>query len=178
MWSAAIVLMLVGLFLLWIASAFSRLLVLRRRTITAWQRVDAELQRRHDLIPNLMLAVKSVMEVEPDAFVRLIEARNQTMMAGGVARKAIEEGRLSQAMQAFLAAAEEHPAMQSDARIRELLTALRAVEYRLVAVAQAYNIHATALNDAQETCPTDVLAGTLHFHPAVLFDVSGDAPQD
>ena len=177
MWSAAIVLTLIGLFLLWIMAAFNRLIGLRNHTTTAWKQLDVELKRRHDLIPNLVLAVKSAVNPEPEPLIRVIEARNRTMSVGGVAQKAAQEGQLSQAMQAFFAAAETHPAMQSDVRIRQLLDDLRAVEYRLVTVAQAYNVHAAALNDAQETCPTDVLAGTFHFSPAILFDVSGEAPQ-
>jgi LemA protein len=182
MWSAAIVLTLIGLFLLWILVIFNRLVTLRNQATQAWKRLDAELKRRHDLIPNVVLEVQRAVNPEPAALIRVIDAHNPTLMAGGVAQKAAEEGRISRALQAFFAEVERSPAMQSSERLQPLLRQLRDIEYRLVSLAQSYNLHAGALNEVRETFPADVLAGTFHFRPATLFDISADSdcdvPQD
>ncbi len=172
------VLALIGLLLLWMTVAFNPLTGLRRRTTIDWKRLDEEMQRRHDLIPNLVLAVKAAADVEPEALIRVIEARNRTMMAGGVAQKAAEEGRLSRALQAFFAAAARQPGLSSNERITQLQQELTAIEYRLVAVAQAYNTHAAALNQVRETFPANVLAGTFRFEPATLFEITDASDSD
>lgn len=177
MWIAAIILGLVGLVVLWVILAFGRLIALRSRATAAWKCLDAALKHRQDVVPNLVLAVKSVMDLQPEALIRVIEARNRTMMAGGVRYKAAEEGQLSDALRTFFVLAARHPAMQSSARIRQLLRELMEIEYRLVSVAQSYNALAAALNAAYGTWPAALLTGTLHFQPVPLFAVGAEPSQ-
>lgn len=176
MWSAVIVLALIGAVLLYALLLCNRLIRLRHRTSAAWRSLDAALKQRHAFLPNVVLEVQRAINPEPAALIRVIEAHNQTLMAGGVAQKAAEEGRVSRALQAFFAEVERHPAMASDERLAPLLRHLREIEYRLVDLAQSYNRHAGALNEALETFPTDVVAGTLQFQPTALFDISEPTP--
>ena len=176
--AASLVLVLIGGCCLWVLLLLDRLVRLRNRVTTAWKRVDVELQRRHDLIPNVMLAVQSTVALDAATLTRVIDARNRTIMVGGVTPKAVQEAELSRALQAFFALVECHPELRSHARLQQLLEALRAIEYRLVNAAQGYNTLAAALNALQETFPSDVLAGTFHFPPATLFDVTAELPRD
>ena len=175
MWNAAIVLVLIGLCLLWIMAAFNHLIRLRNQTTNAWKQIDVQLKRRHDLIPNLVLAIKGVMDFEQQTLTRVIEARNRAIMGGGVAEKAAQEAALSQALRQLFALAENYPALKSNDNVRQLQEELVSTENRIGFARQFYNDITTQFNIAQEVFPASLVARALQFQPAVLFTIDAVA---
>ncbi len=178
MWSAIIVLGAIGLFLLWVMCSFNRLIGLRNQVTNAWKQIDVQLKRRHDLIPNLVLAIKGVMDFEQQTLTRVIEARNRAMMVGGVAAKAAQEAHLSQALRQLFVVAEQYPVLQSNENIRQLQEELVSTENRISFARQFYNDITTQFNTALETFPTNLLGSTFHFEPATLFEITTAAERD
>ena len=178
MWSAIIVLGAIGLFLLWVMCSFNRLIGLRNQVTNAWKQIDVQLKRRHDLIPNLVLAIKGVMDFEQQTLTRVIEARNRAMMVGGVAAKAAQEAHLSQALRQLFVVAEQYPVLQSNENIRQLQEELVSTENRISFARQFYNDITTQFNTALETFPTNLLGSTFHFEPATLFEITAAAERD
>jgi len=96
--STVIFLVVVGAIVLWVISAYNRLITLRNRVANAWKQIDVQLKRRHDLIPNLVEAVKGAMQFERQTMEAVISARTRAVSATGVAATAKAEGELTQAL--------------------------------------------------------------------------------
>ena len=169
----------VGLmFLLWAVGIYNTLVTLRQGVDAAWAQIDVQLKRRHDLIPNLVLAIKGVMDFEQQTLTRVIEARNRAMMVGGVAAKAAQEAHLSQALRQLFVVAEQYPVLQSNENVRQLQEELVSTENRISFARQFYNDITTQFNTALETFPTNLLGSTFHFEPATLFEITTAAERD
>ena len=82
---------------LWAISAYNRLIALKGQTINGWKQIDVQLKRRHDLIPNLVNAVKGAMEFEKETLEKVIAARNQAVK---IQAKAMPTGGVKQLAQA------------------------------------------------------------------------------
>ena len=95
-WGGLIVLVILGILVLGVILTYNRLVRLRNETANGWLQIDVQLKRRHDLIPNLVAAVKGAMEFEQDTLTKVIQARNAAVSARGVADAAVKEGELSQ----------------------------------------------------------------------------------
>ena len=98
-------LILVVAAVLWAISAYNTLIALKGQTVNAWKQIDVQLKRRHDLIPNLVNAVKGAMEFERDTLEAVIQARNQAVKlqesadpTGGVKQLAAAEAALTSAL--------------------------------------------------------------------------------
>ena len=101
----------------WVIGAYNKLIALKGQTENAWKQIDVQLKRRHDLIPNLVEAVKGAMEFEKETLEAVIEARNQAvniqagaMPTGGVQQLAAAEAALSSALSRFNLVVERYPA--------------------------------------------------------------------
>ena len=121
----------------------------------------------------LVLTIKAQVHVEPEPLTRVIAARNEAIMAGGVRQQAAAEERLSEALRALFDAVSHDAALQADGRVRQLRGELAAIERALVSAGQQYNEAVVALNGAHDRMPTSVLAGVFQFAPAASFE-----PQD
>lgn len=77
---------------LWVIGAYNGLIALKNRVLNAWKQIDVQLKRRHDLIPNLIEAVKGAMSFERDTLEAVIAARNKAVGVQGVAATAKAEG--------------------------------------------------------------------------------------
>src|SRR5574337_1946119 len=75
----------VGLIVVWLVVTYNGLIGLKNQVQNAWQQIDVQLKRRHDLIPNLVNAVKGAMQFERDTLERVVQARNQAITAGASA---------------------------------------------------------------------------------------------
>src|SRR6476469_5432582 len=87
---------------------YNNLIALKNQVINAWKQIDIQLKRRHDLIPNLVAAVKGEMQFEQDTLEKVIAARNTAVAARGVADAADKENQLSQTLSRFFALAENY----------------------------------------------------------------------
>ncbi|MBI4476501.1 MAG: LemA family protein [Acidobacteria bacterium] len=167
-----ILLGLVGLVVLWAIVTYNRLIGLKNQTANGWRQIDVQLKRRHDLIPNLVNTVKGAMEFERDTLSQVIEARARAVSAAGPADAARKEGELTQALGRLFALAENYPTLKSNDNVRMLQEELASTENKIGFARQFYNDIATKYNIAQQTFPTNMIAGTLGFKDAELFEVT------
>jgi len=131
-----------------------------------------QLKRRHDLIPNLVNAVRGSMDFERDTLTAVMEARAKAQTAVGPADAAQKEGQLSLALGRLLAVAENYPTLKSNDNVKMLQEELSATENKVGFARQFYNDIATKFNTAQQVFPTSVFAGAFGFKPAELFEIT------
>jgi LemA protein len=160
---------------LWIITAYNRLISLKNQVANGWKQIDVQLKRRHDLIPNLVNAVKGAMDFEKSTLEAVISARNKAVGATGVAQVAKAEGELSQALGRLFALSENYPQLKATANIQQLQEELASTENKVGFARQLYNDVATSYNTAQQQFPTNLVAGLAKATPAELWEIEDAA---
>jgi LemA protein len=173
-----VLLAVVALLAVWIIASYNRLVSMRNQTLNGWRQIDVQLKRRHDLIPNLVNAVRGSMDFERDTLTAVMEARSKALTAAGPADAAQKEGQLSQALGRLLAVAENYPALKSNDNVKMLQEELSATENKVGFARQFYNDIATSFNTAQEVFPANLFAAAFGFKPAELFEITMPADRD
>src|SRR5437763_13362098 len=113
-----IVLAVAALLVVWAVAGYNRLVGMRNQVANGWRQIDVQLKRRHDLIPNLVNAVRGSMDFERDTLTAVMEARAKAMAAAGPADAAQKEGQLSQALGRLIAVAENYPNLKSNDNVK------------------------------------------------------------
>ncbi|AUM00272.1 LemA family protein [Zoogloeaceae bacteirum Par-f-2] len=169
----AIVVVLAG----YLVVIYNGLVALRNRVKNAFSQIDVQLQRRYDLIPNLVETAKAYMQHERDTLEAVIQARNQAQSA---ARRAEDNPGDTTAMQAlmgaenvlgsalgrFFALAEDYPDLKANQNMAQLQEELASTENRIAFARQAYNDAVTAYNIKREQFPDSLVANSFGFKPA------------
>src|SRR5262245_20928513 len=159
-------------------ASYNRLIGMRNQVANGWRQIDVQLKRRHDLIPNLVNAVRGSMDFERDTLTAVMEARAKAQAATGPADAAQKEGQLSTALGRLFAVAENYPTLKSSDNVRMLQEELSATENKVGFARQFYNDIATKFNTAQQVFPTNLFAATLGFKPAELFEITDAADRE
>jgi LemA protein len=157
---------------LWVMFAYNGLIALKNQTANAWKQIDVQLKRRHDLIPNLVNAVKGQMDFEKSTLEAVISARSKAVGASGVAATAKAEGELSQALGRLFALAENYPDLKSSANVLQLQEELSTTENKIGFSRQLYNDVATQYNTRQAQFPTNLVAGLAKATPSELWEIT------
>lgn len=173
--SAMIFFVVLAVVVLWMISAYNRLVALKNRVVNAWKQIDVQLKRRHDLIPNLVNTVKGAMDFEKTALEAVITARSRAMGAEGVRETAQAEGMLTQALGRLFALAEAYPDLKATGNISQLQEELASTENKIAFARQLYNDTATQYNTAQQQFPTNLMAGVAGASPADLWEIEDAA---
>jgi LemA protein len=160
---------------LWVITAYNRLISLKNQVANGWKQIDVQLKRRHDLIPNLVNAVKGAMDFEKSTLEAVISARNKAVNATGVAQVAKAEGELTQALGRLFALSENYPQLKATANIQQLQEELTSTENKVGFARQLYNDVATSYNTAQQQFPTNLVAGLAKATPAELWEIEDAA---
>src|ERR1044072_6621115 len=124
---------------LWAIGSYNRLIGLRNQVQNGWRQIDIQLKRRHDLIPNLVNAVRGSMDFERDTLTAVMEARAKALTASGPADAAHKENKPTQAVGCLLAVAEKSQTLKSNANVRMLQEKLSATENKVGFARQFYN---------------------------------------
>lgn len=176
-------LVVVVLLAFWGVGIYNRLIQLRNQVKNAWSQIDVQLQRRYDLIPNLVETVKGYMKYEQSALEAVINARNQAQVArtqveqsGGPTESSLKnlsaaETNLRGAMMNVMALAENYPQLRASENMQQLQEELSSTENKVAFARQAYNDNVMLYNTAQQEFPAVLLAGMFGHHPADLFEV-------
>jgi LemA protein len=167
-----ILIAIVALLVIWVIASYNRLVGLRNQVANGWRQIDVQLKRRHDLIPNLVNAVRGSMDFERDTLTAVMEARAKALTATGPADAAQKEGQLSQALGRLLAVAENYPTLKSNENVKMLQEELSATENKVGFARQFYNDIATKFNTAQQVFPTNIFANVFGFKPVELFEIT------
>jgi LemA protein len=163
---------------LWAVASYNRLVKMRNQALNGWRQIDVQLKRRHDLIPNLVNAVRGSMDFERDTLTAVMEARSKALTATGPADAAQKEGQLTQALGRLLAVAENYPTLKSNDNVKMLQEELSATENKVGFARQFYNDIATGFNTAQQVFPANLFAAAFGFKPAELFEITNAAERD
>jgi LemA protein len=173
-----VLLAVVALLAVWIIASYNRLVSMRNQTLNGWRQIDVQLKRRHDLIPNLVNAVRGSMDFERDTLTAVMEARAKALTATGPADAAQKEGQLSQALGRLLAVAENYPTLKSNDNVTMLQEELSGTENKVGFARQFYNDIATNFNTAQQVFPANLFAAAFGFKPAELFEITNATERD
>jgi LemA protein len=176
--SGIIFLAIIAILVLWAIAKYNGLISMRNQVANGWRQIDVQLKRRHDLIPNLVNAVKGSMDFERDTLTAVMDARAKALTASGPADAAQKEGTLSAAVGRLLAVAENYPTLKSNENVKMLQEELSATENKVGFARQFYNDIVTKYNIAQQVFPTNVFAATLGFKPAELFEITEAADRE
>lgn len=156
----------------WAIATYNGFVRLRNLVQEAWRQIDVELQRRHDLIPNLVETVKGYAAHERGVFDEVTQARAAAAGPGAtVAEQAAQENVLTQALGRLFAVAENYPTLRASENFRQLQVELSTTEDRIAAARRFYNANVRSLNTKVETAPTNIVANLFHFERAEYFEV-------
>jgi LemA protein len=147
---------------------------MRNSVENAWHQIDVQLKRRHDLIPNLVEAVKGYMQFERDTLTQVIEARNRAMAAPSQEARLQAENQLTAGLGRLFALMENYPQLKADENVLRLQEELTTTENQIAFARQAYNDAVLELNNRIETFPANVVANQFGFHPADYFQVPAE----
>jgi LemA protein len=170
-----IILVLIAALVVFVVAGYNSLVSLRNQVQNAWNQIDVQLKRRHDLIPNLVEAVKGYMQFERDTLTQVVEARARAVGATDQAARVQAENQLTAGLGRLLAVMENYPQLKSDQSVLRLQEELTTTENQISFARQAYNDLVMRLNTRIETFPTNVIASQLGFKEAEFFKA---APED
>lgn len=139
--------------------------------------IDNQLQRRNDLIPNLVETTKGYAAQEKAIFTQVAEARAKLAGANTVADKAQADGELTSALSRLLVVVEQYPALKSDANFRQLSDELAGTENRLAVARKDYNDAVQAYNTRIKKFPANLVANMGGFQARDYFKASEEAKQ-
>ena len=173
-----VLLILIVVVVLWMVGAYNGLIALKNQTFNAFKQIDVQLKRRHDLIPNLVNAVKGAMDFEKSTLEAVIQARNQAVKvnASGGGPEAIKqisqaENALSSALSRLMVVVERYPQLKATGNIGQLQEELTSTENKVSFARQLYNDTATQYNTKQQQFPTTLVAGLAKAQPAELWEI-------
>jgi LemA protein len=150
---------------------YNSLVGLRNQVRNAWSQIDVQLKRRHDLIPNLVGAVKGYMQHEREVLERVAEARARAIAARGAAAAGLAEGQLTLAMGGLLGVMEAYPDLKANQNVLSLQEELVSTENRIGFARQLYNDMVARYNTRQQVFPLNLVAGPLGFQLAEFFQM-------
>lgn len=137
-------------------------------------KIEASLQRRADLIPNVVNSVKGYMSHEEEIFTKIADARSKI---GSDNKEVKKEGEteLTSAISRLLVVQENYPELKADAQVSALISELEGTENRLFIARKDYNDTATEYNKSIRKFPTSMMAGMFGFQRAELIEADKDA---
>ena len=141
----------------------------------AWSEVQNQLQRRNDLIPNLVNTVKGFAAQEQNVLVRVTEARSRVAGAGTPAESMAASNELSSALSRLLVVVEKYPELKSDRNFLQLQDELAGTENRLAVARNRYNDAVREYNTTAKRFPTLVIARVFGFEQKTYFDAPESA---
>ena len=166
-----IILAIVVVIVIALIAIYNSLVTLRLRVKNAWSQIEVQLQRRFDLIPNLVETVKGYMEHEADVLTRVTDLRSSWADAKTVDEKAKLDNQLSESLKTIMAVAENYPDLKANQNFSELQTELTNTENKISYSRQFYNDTVTRYNTKLEVFPSNVIASMFHFNAEQLFEV-------
>ena len=152
----------------------NNLVVARQRVKNAWSQIDVQLQRRFDLIPNLVETVKGYMAHESDVLEKVTSLRSSWTNAKTVEDKASIDSSLSSTLKTIMAVSENYPELKANTIFADLSEELRNTENKISFSRQFYNDSVTRYNTKLELFPSNLVAGMFNFQKKELFAAESD----
>ena len=169
-----VLLIIIAVVAVYLVSAYNSLVRRRNEVDNAWRQIDVQLKRRHDLIPNLVEAVKGYMQFERDTLTQVVEARGRAIAAPDQASRLAAENQLTGGLGKLLAVMENYPQLKSDQNVMQLQEQLTTTENQIAFSRQAYNDVVLNFNNSIQTFPSNLIANNFGFKPAEYFKVAAE----
>lgn len=157
--------------LLWALVTYNGFIGKRNRARNALSSVDVNLRKRHDLIPNLVSAVKGYMKHEAGVLERVTQLREQAagMTADDPGRAAVER-EIGSFLAAINVRVEAYPDLKASDNVMHLQRTLNEIEEQISAARRAYNAAVESFNNAAEMFPSRIIAGMMNLRPMSFFE--------
>jgi LemA protein len=186
MGTTVIGLIVIAVVVFYLVFIYNRLVSLRNQFKNGFAQIDVQLQRRHDLIPNLVEAAKAYLSHEKNTLTQVMEARNNAVSAQKdaardpgdgtkIQRLGSAENLLTKALANFYAVAENYPELKANETIQQLMEELSSTENRVAFARQAYNDGVMSYNIFREQFPNNVIAGMFAFRETAQLEL--DSPE-
>jgi len=184
--TGAIVAIVIGgvllLLIIWLISMYNGLVAMRNRVKNAWAQIDVQLQRRYDLIPNLVETAKGYMKHESETLEAVTQARNMAQSAAGAMgadptsaanMKAFAgaEAGLSGVLGRLMAVAEAYPDLKANENMMQVQEELTSTENKVAFSRQAYNDSVMHYNNGRQQFPSSIVAGMFNFAESAMWEV-------
>jgi LemA protein len=140
-----------------------------------WAQVENQLQRRNDLIPNLVESVKGIMQQEQDVFGRIADSRAKLSGATTPEQRMQAANEQSAALARLLVVMENYPQLQSNESLARLMDELSGTENRIAIARMRYNEQVQAYNTLRRSFPSNITGGLFGFKEHALFDAPKEA---
>ncbi len=186
--SLLILLVFVGLVVVvlgWGVGIYNGLVTARNAFRNAFAQIDVQLQRRFDLIPNLVETAKGYLSHERETLEAVVAARSAAMSGlsaakaspgdpAAMAELAQSQGLLNGALGRLMMVAEAYPDLKANQNMMQLTEELTSTENRVAFARQAFNDSVMAYNNRREVFPSSIIAGMFNFDAAALLEIPAD----
>ena len=180
-----ILLVIVGVVAFWAMGIYNGLVTARNAFKNAFAQIDVQLQRRFDLIPNLVETAKGYIKHERETLEAVIAARGAAMAGlsaakaspgdpSAMAELAASQGALNGALGRLMAVAEAYPDLKANQNMMQLSEELTSTENKVAFARQAFNDAVMGYNNRREVFPNSLLAGMFNFAPAALLEIPAE----
>jgi LemA protein len=173
-----LVLIIVGIVVLLLLAAlllYNRMVSRRNAVDNSWAQIEAALQRRHDLIPNLVESVKGYAEHEKSTFEEVTKARSGAVAANAPGTQAVAENMLTAALGRLMVVAEQYPQLRATENFQQLQQQLSDTEDQIQITRRVYNDTVQTYNTMIQQFPASLVANQFHFEPRQFFDAPKEA---
>jgi len=174
---------------LWGIGIYNGLVTARNGYKNAFAQIDVQLNRRYDLIPNLVEVAKGYIKHERETLEAVIAARGAAMSglsaakanpgdAGAMQQLGAAEGQLTGALGRLMAVSEAYPDLKANQTMMQLSEELTSTENKVAFARQAYNDSVMSYNNRREVFPSSIIAGSSGFLPAALLEITEPAKRE
>ncbi len=168
---------------LWGIAVYNGLITARNAYKNAFAQIDVQLNRRYDLIPNLVEVAKGYIKHERETLEAVIAARGAAVSglsaakanpgdAAAMQQLGAAEGQLTGALGRLLAVSESYPDLKANQTMMQLSEELTSTENKVAFARQAYNDSVMSYNNRREVFPASIIAGSTGFQPAALLEIT------
>ena len=166
-----VIIVILAVVAIMVALLYNGLVRRRNQVDNAWSQIDVQLKRRHDLIPNLVEAVKDYMSYEQETLTKVTDARAAAVSAGsqGPEAQARAENALTQSLRSLFAVAENYPDLKANQNVLSLQEELTTTENKISFARQFYNDSVMTFNMMIQQFPSNLLAGMFNFSAREFF---------
>ena len=156
-----------------LAGMYNGLVKRRNQVDNSWSQIDVQLKRRHDLIPNLVEAVKDYMSFEQETLTNVTKARTAAIDASAKGPQAVAEAEnaLTGTLKSLFAVTENYPDLKSNQNVIQLQEELTSTENKIAFARQFYNDSVLTFNNQVQTFPSNLIAGMFNFTTRQFFEV-------
>ena len=169
-WLLIIIVIIIIAIILLLIKYYNDLVNGKNRVSNAWSQIDVQLQRRNDLIPNIVETVKGYASHEKSTFEQITQARSNMAHASSVKEVAEADNMLTDALKSLFAVAEAYPDLKANQNFLELQQELSDTEDKISYARQFYNDTVLKYNNLCQQFPSNIVASIFHFEESEFFE--------